>query len=160
MSIAGNYTRKPGKTRQMPVLVDGTSPINQGDLVYLSSGTLKIATTDAEAQYLEGVAKQSNPMAPSPYGAAVYPEPPSLGVEYGCIQFMVGTTGESYANGALVYLASAGTDAQTITTAAGSYAVGKVQLESSDVAYATIAAGTRVPVLIFNRELAAAAQIG
>lgn len=140
---AVNNVVKPGKTLEY---VRSTSvSYNQGDLIYSNSGVATPATTaDTHTQYAVGVALNSNPITPSPYGTAVYPDVAEIG--YGGVYEFKTTVGESYTHDTAV---NVGADSQTVTTTAGTYPVGKVY--RPDGSTLTGAAGAKVLVRIFNR---------
>jgi predicted RecA/RadA family phage recombinase len=154
-TTAKNNILKSGRRRMYPVLSTG-GDFNQGDLLYFDSSAhaVKAAGSDANCQYLVGVAGISNPMTPTPFGTAVYPSPLTGAVEEGAIAYLNVTAGETYYHGTEVSWA---TDAQTITTVGGSYPVGKIWLGSS-VAAVTGVAGATIPVLVYNRYEAGAIQ--
>lgn len=143
-----NNVIKPGRVIE-GVITQGVD-FNQGDLVYSNSTITTAATTaDTHTQYLLGVALNSSPMDPAPYGDAIYPAYAEIG--FGGVYEFKTTAGETYAHDALV---NVGADSQTVTTTAGSYPVGRVY--NPTAATITGASGVKVMVRIFNWSLTAA----
>lgn len=149
-TTSGNNVVKPGKVLEYPI-TQGVD-FNQGDLVYSNSGIATVAASDANCQYLIGVSRLASPMDPAPYGTAVYPN--YAEIEYGGVYSFKSTVGESYAHGTALYI---GADAQTVTTVAGTYSIGKVY--QPDGATLTGAAGVKVLARIINRSETAALLI-
>jgi hypothetical protein len=148
-TTSGNNVVKGGKVLEYPI-TQGTD-FNQGDLVYSNSGVpTAVATADTHTQYLIGVARVASPFDPAPYGTAIYPN--WAEIEYGGVYNFASTVGESYVHDALV---NVGADAQTVTTTAGTYPVGRIVNPLGTTI--TGAAGVKVQVRIFNRSQAGAA---
>lgn len=123
---------------------NGTAAFNQGDLVYMGSGIAKALDTDGHAANLIGVALQPSITNSSLDNSSV-PAPKSVNVGYaGIFQFKT-VSGNTYADGDAVYVvpSTSGGDAQTVTNASGSHAVGCVRLKSGQ---ASIVGGTGVGV--------------
>ena len=115
-----NNVVKPGRTHEYTL--SSSVPYNQGDLLYFNSGVATPAfTPDTHTQYALGVALNSNPMQPTPYGSPVYPAYAEVG--FGGVYEFKTTNAESYTDGALVNI---GADSQTVTATAGTYPIGKV----------------------------------
>lgn len=140
------------KKLNYPHKSDGTFDYNQGDMLFFDAAAkvVKPVTADADAQYLCGVALRPSFLAP--YAAQNLAGGPALQKNYyqnalvgfGCIASMKTTVGETYEDGAALYV---GADAQTVTTVAGAHSVGVVKLVNGGSAV-TGAAGVEIPVLI------------
>ncbi len=154
---AKNIFIREGKRAVYPCDTSGSNNFNQGDLLYFdaSAHMVKAAGSDANCQYLVGIAGVSNPITPRVYGSTDNYQTNGADVQYGCVVELATTTGESYYHGTDVYF---GADAQTVTTVAGTYSVGKVWLENTTSAI-TGAAGVKVRVLVYNRYATGAAII-
>lgn len=145
MSTAQNNVIKPG--RKLECVRSTSVAYNQGDLLYSNSTVATPCTTaDTHTRYLLGVALNSNPVTPTPYGDSVYPD--YAEVDFGGVYEFATTAGETYAHEALVNI----TAAQTVTTTAGTYPVGRVY--NPEAATITGATGVKVKVRIFNRSIA------
>jgi hypothetical protein len=156
-TTASNTFIREGKTLVYPCDIAGTYTFKEGDMVYYdhSAYVLKVAASDANCQYLVGIAGVSNPTTPRVYGSTDTYQTNGAKVQYGCVVKMKTTNAESYYHGTEV---SFGADAQTVTTVGGSYPVGRVWLENSSAAI-TGASGVTVNVLIYNRDVTGAAII-
>ena len=151
-TISGNNIVKPGRVLEAPI-TQGVD-FNQGDLVYSNSGVTTVAGSDANCQYLIGVARVASPFDPTPYGTAVYPA--YAEVDFGGIYKFKTTIGETFEHGIPVYI---GADAQTVTSTAGAmvYPVGKIDNPSG--VNITGAAGVTVNIRIYNRTITGSAII-
>lgn len=123
-------------------------PINQGDLVQLDNAAniAKVLTNDASAEFLAGIALEPSAVSSNLDNSGA-PAAKAIAVGVGVVSGMKTTAAESYTDGDLVYV---GADAGTVTTVAGTFAVGRVLLPSN-VSSVTGATGVTVPVLIFGR---------
>lgn len=128
------------------------APIEQGDLVYWDSTNHRVTKldSDAHAASLCGIALQPSVIS-SNIDLASAPAEKTVAVGWGCVADMKTTAAETYYDGALVYI---GADSQTITTVAGSNAVGTIVLPAA-VASVTGASGKVVPVLIKGKAFVA-----
>jgi len=151
-TTSGNNIVKPGRVLEAPRTAG--VDFNQGDLVYSNSGVTTAAASDANCQYLIGVARVASPFDPTPYGTAVYPA--YAEVDFGGIYAFKTTVGETFEHGIPVYI---GADAQTVTSTAGAnvYPVGKIDNPSG--VNITGAAGVMVNIRIYNRTITGAAII-
>ena len=135
-----------------PLSNGGSFDFNQGDLMFFDSSAayVKPLDTDAHAANIVGVALRSAFIAP--YTAQNLSAGPGIQKNYyqdalvgiGCIASLKTTTGETYEDGTVLYWA---TDAQTVTTVAGTHSIGVVKLPSGGDAV-TGADGVEVPVLV------------
>lgn len=123
-----------------------TFPINQGDLVYLNAGIGKVVTSDANALTLVGVALQPSSVSSSLDNPSA-PLEKTVQCGFACAATFKTTPSETYTDGVKVY---AGADAQTITTVAGTSAVGVIKLESLNTSV-TGATGVSVQIIVFSR---------
>ena len=143
---------KEGTVLEYPTTKTGSVDFNQGDLVYSNSGVATVCASDANAHTLIGIARLASPMDPTPYGDSVYPD--YAEVDYGGVYWMKTTASETYVHSTSV---SFGADAQTVTTVAGTYAVGVCYLP--DGSTVTGASGVKVPVRIWNRSITGLAPL-
>lgn len=130
-----------------PVDQAGASAFNQGDLVYFDTSALvlKAITSDANCQYLAGVALISSSLAlyaAADTQTAVKNIEPFAPVGFGDVFGLLGIAGQTYAHGTSVYYS---TDAQHVTAQAGSYLIGKVW---NPAATAALSGAVTVPVLV------------
>lgn len=103
---------------------DATTPVAQGDLVYLdaSAHILKPVTSDALAANFAGLALQPSKIN-SGVDNTTAAVPTSLMVGYsGLIASLKTTAAEVYTVGQLLYI---GADAQTVTNVSGTNSIGK-----------------------------------
>ena len=131
-----------------PVDSSGNHDVNQGDMVYLSSGTsylLNPCASDANAANLYGVAGETSYI--NPYGLKTYF--PTIVVFFGSVFFFNTTSGDTYNNGVAIY--NAGVDAQTITNASGSNPIGYAYLNTPGTigTAPTVAGGSNVTLPVF-----------
>lgn len=118
-----NIVLKKTPPEMYPILTDGTSDINGGDLVYFdtSAKVVKSATSDGNCATLAGVAENGSFI--QPYSAKKYFDRIPV-VAKGIVKMQT-TTSETYNEGTAVYF---GADAQTITTVAGTNIIGYVKM--------------------------------
>lgn len=134
-------------------VADGTSHINQGDLVYYdtSAHIAKPADTDAHCATLLGIALKSSIVNSNLDSSAL--SLPAIDVGFGVVASLKTTAAETYHHGDLLYI---GADAQTVTNSnasgASTHPVGCVQLPAG-VATVTGAAGVSIDVLVYSNEL-------
>lgn len=143
-----NLVKNWGPELPYAVKTDGTADFNQGDLVYFdtSAKVVKAAATDANCQYLAGVAGESSNL--TLYGTKVYPDSGSVSVKTkGTFSFGT-TTGDTYSDGDAVYI---GADAQTVTNQAATYAVGYVKLRPGVTSLAGGTGTVKVDVVLYTR---------
>jgi len=155
-SANNNLVYTPGgnpRGLRWPVDSSGSYDINQGDMVYLASGTsylLNPCASDTNAANLYGVAATSSYQ--NPFGTKQYF--PDIVVYFGSVFLMSTTSGDTYNNGVAVY--SNGADAQTIQITGGSHPVGYAYLNiGSTIGTApTLSGGSGVylPVLIIAQK--------
>lgn len=126
---------------------DSSSTIHAGDLVYRdpSTYTLKPLDSDAHAAYFKGMSLDAYPV--DAYGDLTEQADQIMVRGVGQIEAFT-TVGESYYPEVLVY---AGADAQTVTTVAGTYAIGSVADYAATKAVLTGAAGVKVKINIRRR---------
>ena len=128
-------------------VVDATVSHNQGDLLILSGGLLAAAASEADGEFMLGIAvetivdgKLASPYVTDVDGSVAASEIP--GPSYGVVAKLVLKTGDALAEGGLVYLnPAAGTHH---VQAAGTKAIGVNQ----GPAIASAAAGQEIEVLI------------
>jgi hypothetical protein len=156
-TTSANIFIREGKRLVYPCDTSGSNNFNQGDLVYFDHSThlLKVAASDANCQYLAGIAGVANPTDPRVYGSTDNYQKNGADVHYGCVVTLKTTASETYYHGTEV---SFGADAQTVTTVAGTYPVGRVWLENTSGSV-TGASGTTVQVLVYNRDITGAAIV-
>lgn len=145
-TATNNRVQDIGQEQKVPyqVSVAGTADVNQGDMVYLdtSAHLAKVVASDANAQFFLGVAADTS--FRNLYGTKQYPDSGTIQVYVAGIFFMKTTASETYNEGTKVY---AGADAQTVTTVAGTYALGTTKMRPG-VTSVTGASGTNVDLLI------------
>lgn len=130
---------------------DASFPIKQGELVYLdtSAHIIKPVASDANAATLAGVALQPSHVSSNLDNSSAISAQKSVVVGSKVVAFFKTTAAETYHHGDLVYV---GADAQTITTVAGSNAIGRVvfspALNAAGVTSITGASGVTVDVLV------------
>lgn len=127
---------------------NATFPISQGDLCWWDN-TAKLAkrvTADADAATLLGVALQPSVVSSNLDNSSA---PAEIAVQFEAlaVHSFKTTAAETYTTGVKLYV---GADAQTVTTVAGSNAVGVVQLPAN-VASVTGATGVNVNVLVYHK---------
>lgn len=127
---------------------NATFPISQGDLVYWDAGAsiAKRVGVDANAATLLGVALQPSAVS-SNIDLSSAPAEKGIMCEALAVHSFKTTAAETLNHGEKVYI---GADAQTVTTVAGSNAVGIVQLPPN-VTSVTGAAGVNVDVLVYHK---------
>ena len=143
-----NRVQDIGFEQKTPYLVktDGTADINQGDLLYLdtSAHVVKAIGSDANAATLVGVAADTS--FRNLYGTKIYDTGIIQAYSAG-IFFFNTTAAETYNEGTKMYY---GTDAQTLTNVAGTYAVGVCKMRAG-VTSVTGASGTTVDVQVVQQ---------
>lgn len=124
---------------------NSVSVVHAGDLVYWDSaaGCVKPVDSDAHAATFVGIAQQPSAVS-SNLDNSNAPAVKSLLIGSKVICSLKTTASETYVTGTVVYI---GADAQTVTTVAGSNAIGTVVLPD-DVTSVTGAAGQSVQVLV------------
>ncbi len=139
---SNNQAYKSNPIIPYPIDATGSNDINQGDLVYFdtSAHVIKSVASDANAQYLAGVAMDQS--YSNLYGTKKYQ--PQLEVATSG-RFIFGTTsGDTYNHGDSLYI---GADAQTITNQSASHIVGYAWMRPGQAAVAG-GAGVSIDVLI------------
>lgn len=121
------------KMMYFPIKTDGTSDINQGDLVYMDT-TAKVikslgSSDDTNAAKLVGVAAASSFI--QPYSTKKYQ--PTIPVMISGIATFNTTAADTYNEGDALY---AGADAQTITNQAASHIIGYAKMRQNQSAVA------------------------
>lgn len=131
--------------KQVHAPISSSFPINQGDLVYWDSAAhlAKPIASDANAATNMGVALTPSKVSSNLDNGAA-PAEKAIMVGWDVVATLKTTASETYYTGTVVYV---GADAQTITTVAGSNAIGTVLLPVTQSSV-TGAAGVTVPVVI------------